>query len=211
MASLRCYWWYVSRLSEKHTRSHRNFCTASCSNRRIYYMLTHKPHKGIKCFLFSFTKKEKKKGNSLGKALSSSPFTVSKPFFFSGLEPLSLRSWFLPRWTVTSFGAGWGTPGKGAPTQGKSGQRENPHLIVLNSKYLVPPEWVLPKIAPTVNLKPDLTGATGARDTSTDNWPSAVSAPWCSNEDASKLSSACELLFSAASSVTAWRSSNFPK
>lgn len=119
---LSCYWLCASGLSKMHTRNLKNSHAVPYPSIRIYYMLTHKSHKGFKD-TFSLKKNKSGGGNYLGKSLSSSPFAVSKPFSFGRMVHQSLSSPFLLHWTFILFWAHSGAPGKGAPTQGKSGQK----------------------------------------------------------------------------------------
>lgn len=45
----------MHQLCKEHARSHRNFHSALYPSIRIYYLLTRKPHKGLKCFFLKQT------------------------------------------------------------------------------------------------------------------------------------------------------------
>lgn len=101
----------MHQLCKEHGRSHRNFHSALYPSIRIYYLLTRKPHKGLKCFFLKQTLWAR-----LWALLHF--FTVSKPFCSASCRPKAQGTDFCP--AEQSFHLGWSISGKGPTTQEKS-------------------------------------------------------------------------------------------
>lgn len=174
------YWWHASDLCKEHARSYRNFHSTLYPSIRIHYLLTHKPHKGLKCFLLKKKKKE----------------TLWARLWAQGTD-------FCPAEQSSHLGMEHFRKGTHHP---EVALRENAHLVALNSKALAFPRADAYKNSPKNKPKmwPKKSNRSEAHihpHRSSGSWQ-VVSAPCCSNRDTSKL------CFGAFTSITTQKHSD---
>lgn len=102
---------------------------------RIYYLLTHKPHKGLSPFYF---RRKLKEEAASGQGFELFSFHCFKAILFSRLEPTAQGADFCPIKQPSHLGrtgAFWGRE----PSSREAHQRENAHFPASNSKTLISP------------------------------------------------------------------------